>query len=205
MWGNVRQILKRLVKSLSTNTAWELLPMLKNITGSLSFDLAPSGLVGQKSNSLPENSTKCSIMKYFDDELKQNQILPENRKGTFSNSCYEVSISLIPKLSKGFKQKEKREVNFNVRASQVPASAGDTRDTGSIPGSGRSPGVRNGNPLKCSCLKNSMDRRAWQATVHGITKNQTWLSTAQPQSQHMKIVAQELKPQECVIGLTLNQ
>ena len=86
----------------------------------------------------------------------------------------------------------------------MPASAGDTRDKGSIPASGRSPGVRNGNPLKCSCLKNSMDR-ARQATVHEITKSQTWLSTAQPQSQHMKRVAQELKPQECVIGLTLNQ
>jgi len=47
--------------------------------------------------------------------------------------------------------------------------------------------------------------RARQATVHEITKSQTWLSTAQPQSQHMKRVAQELKPQECVIGLTLNQ
>ena len=50
-----------------------------------------------------------------------------------------------------------------------------------------------------------MDRGAWQATVHGITKSLTWLSTAQPQSQHMKIVAQEQKPQECAIGLTLNQ
>ena len=42
-----------------------------------------------------------------------------------------------------------------------PASAGDTRDLGSIPGLGRSPGVGNGNPLQCSYLENSMDRGAW--------------------------------------------
>ena len=57
-----------------------------------------------------------------------------------------------------------------------PASAGDARETSSIPGSGRSPGEGNGNPLQYSCLKNPMDRGAWQATVHGITKSQTRLS-----------------------------
>ena len=51
----------------------------------------------------------------------------------------------------------------------LPASAGDTRDVGSIPGSGRSPGEGNGNPLQCSCLENSMDRGAWQAIVQGVT------------------------------------
>ena len=49
-------------------------------------------------------------------------------------------------------------------------------DQGSIPGSGRSPGEGNGNPLQYSCLENSMDGGAWQATVHGVTKNQTRLS-----------------------------
>ena len=39
-----------------------------------------------------------------------------------------------------------------------------------IPGSGQSPGVRNGNPLQYSCLGNSKDREAWQVTVHGVTK-----------------------------------
>ena len=53
-----------------------------------------------------------------------------------------------------------------------PANAGDTRDMGSIPGSGRSPGVGNGNTLQYSCLKNSMDRGAW-ATVHGVRKSDT--------------------------------
>ena len=46
-------------------------------------------------------------------------------------------------------------------------------DLGSIPGLGRSPKEGNGYPLQYSCLENSMDRGAWWATVHGVTKNQT--------------------------------
>ena len=45
-------------------------------------------------------------------------------------------------------------------------------DLGSIPGSGRSPGEGNGYPLQHSCLENSMDRGAWEATVHGVAKSQ---------------------------------
>ena len=54
-----------------------------------------------------------------------------------------------------------------------PANAGDIRDTGSIPVSGRSPGGGNGNPLQCSCLGNPMDRGSWRATVHGVMKSWT--------------------------------
>ena len=49
-------------------------------------------------------------------------------------------------------------------------------DLGLIPELERSPGEGNGNPLQYSCLENPMDRGAWQATVHGITKSQTGLS-----------------------------
>ena len=52
----------------------------------------------------------------------------------------------------------------------LPANA---RDTGSIPGLGRSPGVGNGKPFQYSYLENLMDREAWSATVHGAAKNQT--------------------------------
>ena len=55
-----------------------------------------------------------------------------------------------------------------------PASAGDTVDTGLIPGLGKSPGGGNGSPLQYSCLENSMDRRAWQATVCGTAKRYDW-------------------------------
>ena len=51
-----------------------------------------------------------------------------------------------------------------------PVSAGDIRDLGSIPGSGRSLGREHGNPLQCSCLENPMDRGAWQAIVHSVTQ-----------------------------------
>ena len=61
-------------------------------------------------------------------------------------------------------------------AKNPPASARDARDEGSIPGSGRSPGEGNGNPLQYSCLGNSMDRGAWQATVHRVAKSWTRLS-----------------------------
>ena len=53
------------------------------------------------------------------------------------------------------------------------ANAGDTRDVSSIPELGRFPGVGNGNPFHYSCLENSMDRGAWKATVHGVTKSWT--------------------------------
>ena len=53
-----------------------------------------------------------------------------------------------------------------------PANAGDITDTGSVPGSERSPGEGNGNPLQHSCLGNRMDRGAWWATVHGVAKSQ---------------------------------
>ena len=57
----------------------------------------------------------------------------------------------------------------------LPANAGDIRDMGLIPGSGRSPRGGHGNPLQCSCLENPMDRGAWQAIIHGVTESRTRL------------------------------
>ena len=57
-----------------------------------------------------------------------------------------------------------------------PANAGDIRDAGLIPGSGRSPGVGYRNPLQYSCLENSMNRGAWRAMMHGVAKCQPQLS-----------------------------
>ena len=62
-----------------------------------------------------------------------------------------------------------------------PTNAGDAD---LIPGSGGSPGERNGNPLQESCLENPLDRGAWWATVHGVTKIRTDLVTKQQQLQH---------------------
>ena len=54
-----------------------------------------------------------------------------------------------------------------------PVNAGDIRDVGSLPGSGRSPGEGHSNPLQYSCLENPTDRGAWWATVHGVAELNT--------------------------------
>ena len=58
----------------------------------------------------------------------------------------------------------------------LPTDAGGVRDVGLIPGLGRSPGGGHGHPLQYSCLENPVGRGAWQATVHRVTKSQTWLN-----------------------------
>ena len=60
-----------------------------------------------------------------------------------------------------------------LSSKESACNAGDTRDLGSIPGLGRSPGGREGNPLQYFCLENPTDRGAWWATVHGVAKSQT--------------------------------
>ena len=62
-----------------------------------------------------------------------------------------------------------------------PSNAEDARDMGSIPESGRSPGEENSNLLQYSCLGNPIDRGAWQATVHGVTKSDTHFTHLFPQ------------------------
>ena len=76
------------------------------------------------------------------------------------------------------------QIHICKRASQValvvkslPVDAGDARDTGLIPGSGRYPGEGNGNPLQYSCLENPMVRGAWKATVHGVSRVRHDLAT----------------------------
>ena len=66
---------------------------------------------------------------------------------------------------------------LGVVVKSPPANAGDSRDLGSIPGSGRSPGEGNGNPFQYSCLENPMDGEAWRATVHGVTELDTTEAT----------------------------
>ena len=87
------------------------------------------------------------------------------------------------------------------------ASAGDIRDTGLIPGSGRSPKGGHGNPFQYSCLDILIDRGAWQVTVHGVTKSQTWLqwlsTHAMQYLEAFKLVVHQnmwsfLKPQACM-------
>ena len=68
----------------------------------------------------------------------------------------------------------------------VQETARNVGDTGLIPGLGRSPGGGHGNPLQCSCLENPMDRGAWPATVHGVTRVGHDLATKPPNYNHSK-------------------
>ena len=67
-----------------------------------------------------------------------------------------------------------------------PANAGDVRTMDTIPGSGRSSGKGNGNSLQYSGLENCMDREAWQAIVHGVTKSQTCLKQLRSSSSNSR-------------------
>ena len=69
---------------------------------------------------------------------------------------------------------------------KLPPNAGDVRDAGSIPGSGRSSGGGNGNPLQYSCLKHPMDRGAWQAMAHRVAKSQTQMKRLSIQIAHVQ-------------------
>ena len=69
----------------------------------------------------------------------------------------------------------------------LPSNAGDIKGVGLIPGSGRSSGEGNGNPLQYSCLENSRDRGVWWATVHGVSQSWTRLSDeAQPKCREQR-------------------
>ena len=80
-------------------------------------------------------------------------------KNADSESAVDEGFSILPSL-----------------VAQMVESAYNVGDPGLIPGSGRCPGEENGNPPQHSCLENSMDRGAWQATVHGGSNSQMWLS-----------------------------
>ena len=105
-----------------------------------------------------------------------------------------LQITLLKGLYKIIKQKQSAKKKANIykhvcqqRASQLvpavknlPANAGNLRVAGSIPGSGRCPGEEHSNPLQHSYLENPMDRGAWWATVHRVTKSRIqpkWLNT----------------------------
>ena len=83
----------------------------------------------------------------------------------------------------------------------LPANAGDIRDTDSIPGSGRSPGGGHGSPLQYSCLENPMERGAWWATVHVVAKS--WIPlkrfSTHTRSHSLKIPCLVIYPEEVKI------
>ena len=101
--------------------------------------------------------------------------------------CSPMDSSPQAPLSTGFSRQEYWSglpltnamymVTWWLNGKESAYNAGDTGDAILIPGSGRSSGGGNGNPLQYSCLENPMSRKAWWATAHGVENSWTWLST----------------------------
>ena len=90
-----------------------------------------------------------------------------------SDISEQLSLSLDSTVTDIIYTPPPRNVRGFPGGSDGKESVCNVRDLGSIPGLGRSPGGGHGNRLQYSCLENSMDRGAWWATVHGVTKSQT--------------------------------
>ena len=132
-------------------------------------------LCSKRSARCQEANTVAGFLKGLEDHFTSiNNFLSlaskDNENGNLV-TCIRIQTSCF---SFGF-----RRNCFPPGASQValvvkslPANAGDTRDAGPIPGSGRPPGETHGTPLQCSCLESPMDRGAWWATVHRVAKSQ---------------------------------
>ena len=86
--------------------------------------------------------------------------------GTFGQNAWASALPGLPP----------RASQAALGAQNLPADAGDTADSASTPGWGRSPAEGNGNPLQYSCLEDSVDRGAWRATIHGVAESRTRLS-----------------------------
>ena len=95
-------------------------------------------------------------------------------------------MELMPPELEGKFLTTRPEVALVVKNS--PANEGDVTDVVSVPGSGRSPGEGHGNPFEYPCLEDPMDRGAWRATVHGVTKSQIPLSMLD--QLHVKVVSE---------------
>ena len=89
-------------------------------------------------------------------------MLSDSGAGTWRANCPNWRVSAA-----------KRASQMALVVKNLPANAGDIRDEGLIPGSGRALGRGHGNPLQCSCLENPMDRGARWVTVHEVTKSWT--------------------------------
>ena len=97
-----------------------------------------------------------------------------SRRLSQTGSCY-LDLGVLTCMNSNYPETVNCQPSAMVQTSSPKpaypsASAGDAGDRGSIPGSERSPGGGNGNPLQYSCLENPTDRGAWWATVHGVTK-----------------------------------
>ena len=110
--------------------------------------------------------------------LGRKKNITERNSVVFHSWNTQIPLKLLHPLGTLYgRSKAGRDTNSETMKSPFnEESACNVGNLGSISGLGRSPGEENRNTLQYSCVENPMDRRAWQATVHGVTKNQTWLS-----------------------------
>ena len=136
------------------------------------------------------------------DQTQVSCMSPALTGGSFTNSAtwYDPVIPLLCIYPEELKWESQRNIctltymtGFPCGSvvKSLPANTGDTGDTGSTPGLRRSPEVGSGNPLQYSCLENSMERGAWQATVHVVTESWTlvsnWIHTQDVGTSYMSI------------------
>ena len=107
---------------------------------------------------------------FFKEKISRENKLSEFKKEN-SNITQWKTIYIFPDVLKI------KYLKSGTVVKNLPANSGHSGDASLIPASGRFPGLGNGNLLQYSCLKNSMDRGAMWATVHGFAKSQTWLHT----------------------------
>ena len=142
----------------------------------------PGGLPSMGSHRVRHDWSDLAAAAAFNKKVSKFSIGPQHMKVTWILFNWQVTGTII-NLFEGLKW-----VSPSNRLSFIGfphgsvvknplANAGEAEDSGSIPGSGKSTGGGNGNPLQYSCLGNPMDRGAWWAAVHGVTKSQIWLNT----------------------------
>ena len=118
-------------------------------------------------SSPPRDRTRVSYISYAGRQFSTTSApgKPHSRMSSFSN---DSQVSLPPSIHIFV-----YPLLLRMAWTYLFTSGKDIGDMGSISGSGRSPGEEHGNPLQCSCLENSMDRGAWQTTVHGVAEPDT--------------------------------
>ena len=99
--------------------------------------------------------------------------MAQNQRGLFLTTLCTAAASQTPACGPPYGAVESDSMEVALEVKNPPVDAGNLRDAGLIPGSGRFPGGGHGNPLQYSCLENPMDRAAWGSTVHRVTESRT--------------------------------
>ena len=116
----------------------------------------------------------CNPMASRITELHTCTVLCRQRCFMFYKRKWDLGKGLMT-TQEGQRLLRSQPIQVTLVVKNLLDNTGDLRDTGSIPGLGRSPGEGHSNPLQYSCLENPMDREAWWATVPGVTQSWTQL------------------------------